>query len=100
MPQPLLFIIVLNNNRQEDTLACLASLFQNDYKNIKVILVDNGSTQETAQATSQKYPQVQTIPLTANLGYAGNNNIGISAAMEQGAEWMLILNDDTILDPT
>jgi GT2 family glycosyltransferase len=99
MPQPLLFVIVLNNNRIKDVLACLDSLFQSDYKNLKVLLVDIDSEEKTRKMISQRFLDVQIIPLTTNLGYAGNNNIGIQAALSQGAEWILILNDDTILDP-
>ena len=100
MLQPLLFVIVLNNNRRDDVLACLASLFQNDYKNVRVILVDNASKDDSIEAVHREFPQVQIIPLTTNLGYAGNNNIGIQAALDQGADWIFILNDDTVLDPS
>jgi len=98
--QPLLYIIILNNNRREDTLACLASLSRSDYKNIKIILLDNASTDGSVETVRTAYPEVQIILLRENLGYAGNNNVGINAALEQGAEWVLILNDDTILDPS
>ena len=45
------------------------------------------------------FPEVQIIELVENLGYAGNNNVGIEAAVAQGADWVLVLNEDTILDP-
>ncbi len=98
MSLPLLYILVLNNHDYEDTLDCLSSLYKNDYKNIKVILLDNVSSRDMTEVITKKYPQVQIIPLTENLGYAGNNNIGIKVALEQGADWVLILNDDTVLD--
>jgi GT2 family glycosyltransferase len=100
MSLPLLFVIVLNNNRKNDVLACLTSLFQNDYKNLRVILVDNVSKDDSVEAIRREFSQVQIIPLTTNFGYAGNNNIGIQAALDQGADWILILNDDTVLDPS
>ncbi|MEO8357320.1 MAG: glycosyltransferase family 2 protein [Chloroflexota bacterium] len=100
MSHPLLFIIVLNNNHRNDTLACLESLIQSDYENAKIILVDNVSADgDSFESIRQQYTDIQIIPLTENLGYAGNNNIGIKAALEQGAEWIFILNDDTVLDP-
>jgi GT2 family glycosyltransferase len=49
-------------------------------------------------AIRSAFPDVQIINLTENHGYAGNNNVGIGTAMEQGAEWILVLNEDTILD--
>ncbi|HEX9373632.1 MAG TPA: glycosyltransferase family 2 protein, partial [Roseiflexaceae bacterium] len=45
------------------------------------------------------FPAVQIIELSENRGYAGNNNVGIQAALDQGADWVFVLNEDTILDP-
>jgi len=100
MTAHLLYIVLLSNNRHEDTLACLASLFQNNYRNFQVIVLDNGSVDGSVDEIRKRYAQVQIVLLTENLGYAGNNNIGVQMALEQGAEWILILNDDTVLDAT
>jgi GT2 family glycosyltransferase len=100
MSSPLLFVIVLSNNRPDDTLACMESLHQSDYPNMKIILLDNLSTDDSVDVVHRKYPDVEIICLKENLGYAGNNNIGIKAAIDHGAEWVLVLNDDTILDPS
>jgi GT2 family glycosyltransferase len=99
MSFPLLFVIVLSNNRPDDTLACMESLHQSDYPNMKIILLDNLSTDDSVDVVHRTYPDVEIIYLKENLGYAGNNNIGIKAAIDHGAEWVLVLNDDTILDP-
>ena len=98
MSQPLLFVIMLSNTRQEDTYACLYSLLKSDYKNFRIILLEDAILTHAIKALRKDFPQVQVIPLTENFGYAGNNNIGIQSALEQGAVWMLILNNDTILD--
>jgi len=100
MKNPALSIVLLSNNRREDTLACLASLFRSDYVDFKVIVLDNGSVDGSVSEIRNQYPHIQMIPLTENLGYAGNNNIGVKLALEQGAEWILILNDDTVLEST
>lgn len=100
MSHPLLFVVVLTNNNRDDTLACLQSLHQSGYQNMKIILLENLALADTPEPLQHDFPNVQSIPLDKNLGYAGNNNIGIQAAMAQGAEWMLILNDDTVLDPS
>lgn len=100
MSHPLLFVVVLTNNRRDDTLACLDSLQRSDYQNMKIILLENLSMADAAGEVEHNLPNVQTIRLHENLGYAGNNNIGIRAALEQGAEWILVLNDDTVLDPS
>jgi GT2 family glycosyltransferase len=49
-------------------------------------------------AIRQAYPKVQIIELAENLGYAGNNNVGIEAAMKAGADWIFVLNEDIVLD--
>jgi GT2 family glycosyltransferase len=100
MSLPLLSVIVLNNNHCDDVIACLSSLYQNDYQNIQVIMVDNASTDDSVAIVHEKFPQAQIISLGKNLGYAGNNNIGMQAALAQSADWILILNDDTVLDPS
>lgn len=100
MPQPLLHILILSNSRRDDTLACLSALFQSDYGNFQIILLDNGSTDGTVAAVRQSYADLPIISLGENLGYAGNNNVGIKMALDHGAEWILLLNDDTVLEPT
>lgn len=98
MSDPLVIPIILNNNRQQDTLQCLKSFFLNNYQNRNVIVLDNQSTDGSLETIRETYPEVQIIKLKENLGYAGNNNVGIRLALEQGAEWILVLNDDTVLD--
>lgn len=99
MSESLVVTIILNTNRREDTLACLASLEQSTYKNNKVIVLDNASGDGSVEAIRSSYPWVQIIQLEENLGYAGNNNVGIEAALAQQADWIFVLNEDTILDP-
>jgi GT2 family glycosyltransferase len=99
MTDPLIIIVILNTNRREDTLDCLASLVQSSYANYKIMVLDNASTDGSAAAIQRAYPQVEVVALAENKGYAGNNNVGIAAALAQGADWVLVLNEDTILDP-
>ena len=99
MTTPLVIFVVLNFNRREDTLQCISSLAQNTYKNQKIILLDNSSTDGSVKAVEARFPEVQIIRLQQNLGYAGNNNVGIDEAMRQGAEWIFVLNEDTVLAP-
>jgi GT2 family glycosyltransferase len=99
MTEPLIVTVILNTNRREDTLACLAALAQNAYANQQVIVLDNHSTDGSVAAIRAAFPAVQILELTDNRGYAGNNNVGIAAALAQGAEWVFVLNEDTILAP-
>lgn len=96
---PLVVTIILNTNRKIDTLEALHSLSENTYPEQHIIVLDNGSTDGSIAAIRQSHPEVEVIELEQNLGYAGNNNVGIRAALEAGAEWVLVLNEDTILAP-
>lgn len=99
MASPYIVTVVLNTNHRADTLACLASLHQLTYKHYKIIVLDNASTDGSVEAIRARFPTVQIIALTDNRGYAGNNNVGIHAAVAQGADWVLVLNEDTLLAP-
>ncbi|MBX3058783.1 MAG: glycosyltransferase family 2 protein, partial [Anaerolineae bacterium] len=96
---PFVVTVILNTNRRDDTLACLESLLQSDYPNQQTIVLDNHSTDGSVEAIQVAFPQVAIIPLTENLGYAGNNNVGIRTAVAQNADWVFVLNEDTILAP-
>jgi GT2 family glycosyltransferase len=98
MSSPRLFIIVLSHNHRDDTFSCLQSLLNSDYENFDIILLESSSTVNETEEYRRQFPQIQVITLKENLGYAGNNNIGIHAALEQGADWIMILNNDTVLD--
>ncbi|MGH2612632.1 MAG: glycosyltransferase family 2 protein [Rhabdochlamydiaceae bacterium] len=88
-------IVILNWNGKNDTLACLKSL--RGYPDI--IVVDNGSQDDSVAAIQKQFPSVYVIETGINLGYAGGNNVGIEVALMQGAEAVLLLNNDTIADP-
>lgn len=91
--------MILNTNRREDTLACLASVARSSYPNVRVIVLDCQSTDGSPEAVRTAFPEAELIELTTNLGYAGNNNVGIRRALEMGAEWICVLNEDVVLDP-
>jgi GT2 family glycosyltransferase len=98
MSLPLIITIILNTNRCEDTLACLASLRMSLYPQNKIIVLDNSSTDGSVEAIHNRFPEVQIISLEENLGYAGNNNVGVELAIKQDADWVFVLNEDTVLD--
>lgn len=98
---PNVTIIIVNWNHCEMTLACLESVSRLDYpvQLLQVIVVDNDSMDGSVEAIQIAYPGVKVIVNTENLGYAGGNNSGIRWALEKGADLLLILNNDTVVDP-
>src|SRR3954465_5784423 len=86
-----LIAVVLNWNGGEDTLAALESL-----RGIETICVDNGSTPGSAAGIERRFADVELIRTGANLGFAGGNNVGIRRALERGADWGLLLNNDAV----
>ncbi|MEO8483554.1 MAG: glycosyltransferase family 2 protein [Acidobacteriota bacterium] len=91
-------VVVLNYNGLDDTLKCLASL-RALADPARVILVDNASVVDPTGPAREAYPGIDTLRTSVNLGYAGGNNRGIELALAQGAEWILILNNDTVVEP-
>jgi GT2 family glycosyltransferase len=91
--------VILNTNHRDDTLECLASLAASTYPNHRAIVLDNASNDGSVEAIHAAFPDVRVIALERNLGYAGNNNVGIAAALAQGADWVFVLNEDTALGP-
>ena len=92
-------IIILNWNRRDDTLECLRSVQRIDYPDFETIVVDNGSSDGSVAAMRTAFPQVRVLEAKENLGYAGGNNVGIRDALERGTDYVLLLNNDTIVDP-
>ena len=89
--------VILNTNRRADTLQCLDSLYKSSYGRHKALVLDNASTDGSAEAIRAAFPRVEVVGLSANLGYAGNNNVGIRLALKENPDWILLLNEDTVL---
>ncbi|MGC8880107.1 MAG: glycosyltransferase family 2 protein [Anaerolineae bacterium] len=96
---PSVGVIILNWNNAPDTLACLESVLHSDYPNFHVLVVDNGSTDGSSEAVRAAYPTVTLIENGENLGYAEGNNVGIRHALAEGADYVLLLNNDTLVAP-
>jgi GT2 family glycosyltransferase len=92
-------VVVLNWNGRDDTLACLRSLALLRGARPSVIVVDNGSADGSVTSIRQQHPEVELIETGRNLGFAGGNNVGIRRALESGADYVLLLNNDTEVDP-
>ncbi|HXG36578.1 MAG TPA: glycosyltransferase family 2 protein [Dehalococcoidia bacterium] len=98
MSKPSVAIILLNWNGLADTRACLESLQKIDYPEYRVIVVDNGSAGDEAQALRQQFAgYAQVLESGRNYGFAGGCNIGIRQALEQKTDYVLLLNNDTVV---
>ena len=95
---PLVYAVILNWNNAADTLECLKSLQDSDYSPYIPVVVDNGSTDGSVEIIRSAFPNVFQIELDSNLGYAAGNNSGIKFALESGADYVLVLNNDTLVD--
>lgn len=92
--KPLVTIITINYNDASVTMDMLASLKDLTYPNYEVIVVDNASPNESPNVISERYPDVQLIKSSKNLGFAGGNNLGVKASK---GEYLLFINNDTIV---
>jgi GT2 family glycosyltransferase len=96
---PKVAIIILNWNRKEDTIECLESLKQITYPNYDILLVDNGSTDGSVEYFRERYPGMEIIENGENLGFAEGNNVGIIWSIKKGVKYVLLLNNDTVVEP-
>jgi len=93
--RPKVFVIVLNWDGMVDTLACLSSLRKCNYDNKEVVVVDNGSSDHSAEIIQARFPEVHIIHNMTNEGFCKGNNIGIRYALDNKAEYVWLLNNDT-----
>lgn len=91
---PLIVVIILNYNSLEDTTCCVESVRQSTYGNYRILVIDNASPDGSGEQLARLLPAREFLALSANTGYAGGNNIGMSLALEADASYILILNPD------
>jgi GT2 family glycosyltransferase len=94
---PHVVTVVLNWNGRDDTLSCLQSLERLDWPCHETIVVDNGSSDGSIAAIEEEHPEVTTLATGRNLGFAEGNNVGLRAALAAGADYVLLLNNDTVV---
>jgi GT2 family glycosyltransferase len=92
-------IIILNWNNWRDTIACVESCQKLTYSNHRIVLIDNGSTDGSEKILTERFPYIEIIQTGSNLGFAGGNNVGIRHAIEGGADYVWLLNNDAVVDP-
>lgn len=92
-------IILVNWNSYDFTNDCIYSLKKASYPNFKILVVDNGSADQSGQRLQQEHPDVITLFSPENKGFTGGNNIGFEYAIQQGFDYAMLLNNDTFIAP-
>jgi GT2 family glycosyltransferase len=95
---PHVSILTLNWNRKDDTAQCIRSLEALDYPDFEIILIDNGSTDGSVASLRDQFPRLIILENLVNLGYAAGMNRGITYALGRNSPYLLILNNDTVID--
>ena len=93
-----LAVLVTCHNRRDTTLACLKVIYEQN-ATFDVFLVDDGSSDGTADAVKRHYPEVNVIEGNGNLFWVGGMRLAFAEAMKHGYNYYLWLNDDTLLEP-
>lgn len=91
-------VVILNFKVKKETLACIQSVQKSEHKNIEIIVVDNNS-EDGIEEEIKKFNDVLFIQSGENLGYTGGNNLGIKKALDDGADYIFVLNPDTEIKP-
>ncbi len=95
--EPKVFIIIINFNSRLDTQEVLESLEKVNYPNFEVVVVDNASQEKFSLADLNLDLKIKLIQNPKNIGFSGGNNLGIKYALANGADYVLLLNNDTIV---
>lgn len=99
-PRPQVGVVLLTLNQKEDTVRCIESLQRADYPDLYILLVDNGSTDGTAEVVAERFPSVEVVRSSKNLGEAGGRKLGARTILAQSkCEFILIMDNDTVVSP-
>lgn len=94
----LVYIVIVNYNTKRLLNNCIRSIKLQKYANYKIIVVDNASKDKSVRLVEENFTDIIFIKLNKNVGFAGANNIGIRYALNCGADYILLLNPDTIVE--
>lgn len=97
-----LYIILVNYGQKKITIECIESIKKSTFKEIHTVVVDNASNDDSYLVLKRRYlkdEEVTILQAEQNAGFSSGNNIGIKYALDHGADNIMLLNNDTILDP-
>ncbi len=101
MPEPSVYVLIINWNGREHLADCFDSLLAGTYRNCRFVLIDNNSGDDSIALVKERFsdPRIEILSLPENLGWSGGNNRGIERALEDGADYVFLLNNDTATAP-
>lgn len=99
MSDPKVTCVVLTWNGRDVLMECLEALKAVSYPCLDVVVSDNGSTDGSIEDVRSRFPSVTVLENGRNLRWSGGNNVGIEHAMAHGADYVLLLNNDTVVAP-
>lgn len=97
--RPPVHVVIPNWNGWPDTLECLGALRDLRSTPVRPVVVDNGSTDDSVARIRTAFPDCELIALDRNLGFAGGSNVGIRHALQAGAGYVWLLNNDATPEP-
>jgi GT2 family glycosyltransferase len=97
--EPLVWGVVVGYNHSETTGDCLRSLQQSDYPGLKILYVDNGSEPDQALKVRKEFSEIEALRIGVNEGPTKGFNVGLATALHQGADYVALFNNDTVLEP-
>ena len=96
---PMVQVQIVTYNSENHLAECISSVLSQTYHRLRILIIDNASTDASRDISSQFVPSVHVMSLPRNLGYTGAHNVGFRHAFEQGAQYVLTLNPDARLSP-
>ena len=93
-------VVIVNWERPPDTIQCIRSVLESQLVKLQIVVVDNGSRDDSIKQIRSAFPEISLIPLKRNLGFAGGFNVGIEWALQMPVPYIFLLNNDTVLEAT
>lgn len=97
---PAVAVVILNHDRRDLLIECLASVTAQHHPSVEIVVVDNGSSDGSADAVARDFPAVYVLRQSRNLGVAGGRNAGLAwVSANLSASYLFFIDNDTSLDP-
>ncbi len=97
--RPRVAVLILTWNRVDEVVPCLESFKNNEFTDAEIVVMDNGSEDETVPTVKRDFPWATLIENGTNLGFCRGNNVGLQWALERGYDYVMLLNSDTMVIP-